>query len=86
MIKNKFRFTKEFRNRLVFKIPFRIATAMLAMVIIICVLLASYLSVAKKNTVNNEVKNLAQNNAFIVASYMSNMQNHAELLSKEWEI
>ncbi|MDF1496188.1 methyl-accepting chemotaxis protein [Caproiciproducens sp. CPB-2] len=84
---NKIRFRKIHlkadKNKLVFKIPLRIISAVAVMMVALCVFLNIYLSASQEKTVVNNINNLAENNAYMASSYLNNMQTLSKALALE---
>ncbi|MBW7573445.1 methyl-accepting chemotaxis protein [Caproiciproducens faecalis] len=71
------------KNKLAFKIPLRIISAVAVMMVALCVFLNIYLSAAQEKTVVNNINNLAENNAYLASSYLNNMQTLSKSLALE---
>ncbi|WP_444645328.1 methyl-accepting chemotaxis protein [Caproiciproducens sp. R1] len=71
------------KNKLVFRIPLRIISAVAVMMVALCVFLNIYLSASQEKTVVNNINNLAENNAYMASSYLNNMQTLSKALALE---
>lgn len=71
------------KNKLVFKLPFRIFLAVLAALLALGITLDVQLSGSTEKLVNEKVDTLAQNNAYLVSSYFNAMQTISRDLSQE---
>lgn len=71
------------KNKLTFKLPLQIISAVFVVLIAICITLDLQLSASTKKDVDEKVKILSQNNAYIVSSYFNAMQTISKNLSEE---
>lgn len=71
------------KNKLVFKLPFRIILAVFAALVALGVTLDIRLSQSTEQLANEKVDTLAQNNAYLVSSYFNAMQTISSDLSQE---
>ncbi len=71
------------KNKLAFKIPLRIISVVLVMIVLICVILGINLSSSTQQNVNKTIQYLAENNAYMASAYLNNMQTMSKSLSQE---
>jgi methyl-accepting chemotaxis protein len=74
---------KNAKNKLIFKIPLKIISAVFVIIVTICVTLGVRLTASTQQSVNKEINYLAQNNAYLASSYLNNMQTMSKSLSEE---
>jgi len=74
---------KNAKNKLTFKIPFRAISAVVAVIVVICVTLGAFLLDSKQKSTTKEINYLAENNAYLVSSYLNNMQSLSSSLAME---
>lgn len=74
---------KKARNKLTVKIPFRVISAVAVIIAAICAIIGVNLSASTQKSVDDKVQYLAQNNAYLVSSYLNNMQTISKSLAGE---
>nr|WP_319487945.1 methyl-accepting chemotaxis protein [uncultured Caproiciproducens sp.] len=74
---------KSIRNKLAFKIPLKIISAVTVMMIATCLFLGIYLSASQQQAALKNINNLAENNAYMASSYLNNMQTLSKSLALE---
>lgn len=72
-----------FKNKLTFKIPLQIVSLVAVAIAGICVVLGVFLSISKQQSVMNEINYLAENNSYLVSSYLDNMQTISKSMASE---
>ena len=68
-------------NKLVFKIPAMIITAIIVVMAVLCTILFTMLSQMSRDSVKKEIEYLAASNAGIATDYLDNMQTQSKMLA-----
>ncbi|WP_246419496.1 methyl-accepting chemotaxis protein [Caproicibacterium amylolyticum] len=74
---------REKKKKLAFLIPFRIICTVVVIIAIMCVIMVIRQADSTQKLANDKVQYLAQNNAYLVSSYLNNMQTMSNSMADE---
>ena len=74
---------KNAKDKLTFQIPLKIISAVIAIIVVICVILGVNLSASEQESTTKQINYLAQNNAYLASAYLNNMQTISKSLAED---